>query len=226
MSEGAVEQESGHLDPSRFDYADQVTMRVLLQETLWETTVSPPSVAWHLELPSNYSGNNGRPVDLRVLAAEIAALPYKLEHRGGCCGNRPYVLQTRHSQVEIGPSGASAEFLLYLTEHVADSGLDYFLGAAGVALVRRLAHLLKGDSEDFERDPLSATEADERSRAALQTEYGVLDLVVVGEAQDRETGRRTTMYRGADTRTYGATVGLLADNLVSVVKVWRVQQAP
>ncbi len=203
-----------------FDYADRVTLTVRLQSTLWEVEPSAPTVAWRAELPTNTGGPGGPPVDIRRLASAVGTLPEELEEGSGCCGVRPYALETKHSRVEIGPSGGSLDFVMHIAEHASDQTLDYFLGAAGAKVLAKVMNLLKGRSDGGPDVTLPRSEALRRAEVMLTEHYGVARLELVGEVSQRHPVLWELTYTADDGTEYGAAVGAVGDDIV-VTKIWR-----
>jgi len=213
----------GHLmnpdeELAAFDYANRVTLTVRLQSTLWEVEPSPPTVAWRAELPANTGGPGGPPVDVRRLASAVSTLSEELEEGFGCCGVRPYALETKHSRVEIGPSGGSLDFVMHVAEHASDQTLDYVLGAAGATVLAKIRKLLKGRSDGGPDVTLPRGEATRRAESMLTEHYGVANLQLIGESFQRHPALWELTYTAGDME-YGAAVGAVGDDVV-VTKTW------
>jgi hypothetical protein len=185
-----------------WDYADRVTLTVRSQSSMWEVKPSRPEAVWHVELPANTGGPAGPPVDTRRLAKAIARLPSELDGNS-CCGGRQFALETKHHQVEIGPSGASTEFILEIASHVGDRALDLFLGAAGATVVAKIKRIMAGHSAGGREIPASDEEARERARMLLEKHYGVATLSDHEEVCDREN-RRWDLPLRRQAKTYSA----------------------
>jgi hypothetical protein len=201
-----------------WDYADQVRVTIKALPSMWEQGCQP-EVVWLLEFPGNTGGPAGPPIDTRLLATPLRDLPRELDGNA-CCGGRAFVLQTQHSQVEIGPSGASTHLLLELASHAGDASLDLILGAAGLKAMRRIRQLLEGRNEGGPNIAASLWEARERARALLESHYETSDLTCILESESIASEDWGFEFKSADGTRFGAQVTAIDGHLIAVVKVW------